>query len=499
MDRIVTDLSAFAQLIKLDALHVVELEALASDGMAAKEIAWNSVGHRRIIERRGNSIAARNDPDAATQQPDRRANLDSVGLELGVQVQAGGNFVQVVSMPNMRILNRRRYRYRFAGRSRISGQCQHLSVSGHVVSAGKHDLIAHLPGGNWPIQGEGLFGASACQVCIQARPAGTGTRRVAAHGRIVFAFRRIAIRGSVVCSAFRAEQLQRTAEGNPQILVSKVCVGISAVVIQRLVLVKAIVDAAVGATPRQIICGALNIRLYDRVRIPDPLRNTTFISFLAGYAHALGLVRVLGSVKVNGQCVSAATERFYGIVASQRSWFGAVVRSPGSQSPAVFHQDRVGPKVDRGVLESQGASLRHRVGFRPHFRGVDIHVAVVVAARRHLTWSCHLQIERSAQRGHGHRCKRPARARIESVGDRRPKPDERGIRRKALRKRCRNQKRDRGDLKYSNQSAHVSFLSSELDHSYPRLGRKLTLNDAQPTQLYGICNTVQIDNRENSC
>src|SRR5580704_7175246 len=135
MDRIVPDLPAFAQLIKLDALHVVELEALASDGMTAKEIAWNSVGHGWIVEWRSNVVAARNNPDAAAQQPDRRANLDSVGFELGVQLQAVGNLAQTVSVADMRVLNRRLDGYRFAGWSRIRGQRQHLSMSGHVVSA----------------------------------------------------------------------------------------------------------------------------------------------------------------------------------------------------------------------------------------------------------------------------------------------------------------------------------------------------------------------------
>src|SRR5260370_31156736 len=174
MHRVVTDLPAFTQLIKLDALQVVELEALASDGMTGKEIAWNSVGHRRIVERLGNIIAARNDPDAATQQPDCRANLDSVGFEVGVKVQARGNFVQLVSVPDVRVLNRGRYCYRVPGWSCIRGQRQHLGMSGHVVSAGKDDLIAHLPGGNWPVESDGLLGAAACQIQVQPHPTGAG-------------------------------------------------------------------------------------------------------------------------------------------------------------------------------------------------------------------------------------------------------------------------------------------------------------------------------------
>ena len=97
-----------------------------------------------------------------------------------------------------------------------------------------------------------VFGAAARQVHVEPSPA---------RARI----RRIAIGGSVVGGTLRAEELQRTAERDRQGLVSKVCVGITAVVIQRLVLVKAIADTAVGTASWQIFFRALNIRLYDRV------------------------------------------------------------------------------------------------------------------------------------------------------------------------------------------------------------------------------------------
>ena len=49
----------------------------------------------------------------------------------------------------------------------------------------------------------------------------------------------------------------------------------------------------------------------------------------------------------------------------KRARLGAVVRSSGYQSPAVFDQYRVGPEISRGVLKGQSATLRDWIGFEP--------------------------------------------------------------------------------------------------------------------------------------
>src|ERR1700683_1951098 len=125
-------------------------------------------------------------------------------------------------------------------------------MPGHVVSAAEDNLVTHFPGGNCPVKGECRFGTAACQIHVEARPARARTRR-------------IVIGDSVVGGTLGAEELQRTAERDRQGLVSKVCVGITTVIIQRPVLVKAIVDAAVGTATGQIFWLTLNIRLYHRV------------------------------------------------------------------------------------------------------------------------------------------------------------------------------------------------------------------------------------------